>query len=112
MFLAGYAAYKYVVAAPPEFSAAYAQSVAILVLLTGVMPFILAMVSLRVINPGHMARLIIGLLVGLVACVGGYALFWTLFLASIDRGPPVDAVAIRGVGWGLAQGAIAVLMRR
>lgn len=107
VFLAGYAAYKYLVAAPPSFSPAYAQSVAILVMLTGVAPFLATFLILKVARLGHVPQMVTSLLLGLALCVAGYALFWFLFLSSLAQGPQLVEVAPRGIGWGLAQGALA-----
>lgn len=107
VFLAGYAAYKYLVAAPPAFSPAYAQSVATLVVLTGIAPFFGAYLILKIARLGHVPQMATGLLLGLALCVAGYALFWLLFLSSLVDGPQLVEVATRGVGWGLAQGALA-----
>lgn len=107
IFLAGYAAYKYLVAAPPSFSPVYAQSVAILVVLTGVVPFLGTFLVLKVFSLGHIPQMATGLLLGVLLCVAGYALFWFLFLSSLAGGPQLVDVATRGIGWGFAQGALA-----
>ncbi len=108
VLLIGYAIYKYSVAAPPVFSQGYAQSVAILVFITAVAPFLIAVTSLKSIRLGLVMHIAAGLLLGLAACVGGYALFWKLFISGTGaEAPAVAEVALRGVGWGLAQGALA-----
>ena len=107
IFLAVYSVYKYSVAAPAEFSLVYAQSVAILVAMTGVAPFLLAYIGLKTIGVRGVEGSVWGLLIGLVACVGGYAAFWWFFIAPEGAAPAVYDVALRGVGWGLLQGGLA-----
>ncbi len=107
IFLAGYSWYKYSVAAPPEFSAGYAQSVAILVLMTGVAPFLIAYGVLKAVRLKRLSASLTGLIVGMLACVAGYAAFWWFFIVPGGAAPAVYDVAIRGVGWGLLQGGIA-----
>lgn len=109
LFLIGYAAYKYSVAAPPEFSSEYVQSVAILVLMTGVAPFLLAYLLLKMIKLRRLAASITGLLLGLVFCVIGYGAFWWFFIAPGGAAPALYEVAVRGVGWGLLQGGLAAV---
>ena len=109
LFLAGYSWYKYAVAAPAEFSPGYAQSVVILVLMTGVAPFLIAFGGLKVSGLRRFPAVAGGLVLGLVACVAGYAGYWWLFLAPNGGAPAVYDVAARGVGWGLLQGGIAAI---
>lgn len=109
IFLVAYSWYKYSVAAPQEFSAGYAQSVVILVLMTGVAPFVIALAALKVSNAKRFAAGVVGIVVGLVACVVGYAAFWWLFIAPAGAAPAAYDVAARGVGWGVMQGALAAL---
>ena len=109
IFLAGYAIYKYSVAAPPEFSAGYFQSVLTLVLMTGVAPFVVTYSLLKMLGLKGLAMTATGLVVGLTACVFGYAAFWYFFIAPAGSAPAVYDVAIRGVGWGLLQGGLAAL---
>lgn len=109
VFLAGYSWYKYQVAAPAEFSSAYLQSVAVLVLMTGVAPFFLALATAKLIRVSGLARIALGLIAGLVFCVAGYAEYFTLFIAGNVPGVTLIDVALRGAGWGLAQGALAAM---
>lgn len=111
-FLVAYAVYKYSVAAPPAFSPAYAQSVAILVAMTGVAPFLLALAALKALRLEGVVGLVAGLVFGLVFCVAGYAAFWALTISASGAPVPMTAVAVRGVGWGLLQGGIAAFAAR
>jgi hypothetical protein len=96
---------------PPEFSSDYAQSVAILVALTGVAPFVLTQLLLRALKLRGLAASIAGLVSGLVFCVAGYAVFWLLFIGPSGVGAPAMMdVAARGVGWGLLLGGLASLV--
>ena len=109
IFLAVYSVYKYNADLPSEFSPAYVQSVGILVAMTGVAPFVLAHFGLKTIGVRGIAGSLLGLLMGLVACVGGYAAFWWFFIAPQGAAPAVYDVATRGIGWGLLQGGLASL---
>ena len=109
VFLAGYAIYKYAAAAPPAFSPAYAQSVAMLVALTGVAPFLLSLGALKALRLKGVAGAAAGLLLGLVLCVAGYAAFWAVIIAPSGAPVAMTAVAVRGVGWGLLQGGLAAI---
>lgn len=109
IFFVFYAWYKYSVAAPATFSSAYAQSVVILVLLTAVPPFLVSYLALRATGLRGFTGVLFAAAVGLVLCVAGYAAYWWFFLAPIGGAPAVYDVAPRGVGWGLAQGALAGL---
>lgn len=104
-----YAYYKYAVAAPDEFSAAYAQSVAVLVLLTAIPPFILGLAFVRGMALRGFVGVMAAAFVGVILCVAGYAAYWWFFLAPIGGAPAVYDVAPRGIGWGLAFGALAGL---
>lgn len=106
-FLIGYAWFKYSAAAPPEFSIAYAQSVAILVVLTGIIPFIAAYALLKAWPLGWLGSRVTGLLIGLIVCVGGYAAFWAFFISPSAPDVSLASVAVRGIGWGLVQGGLA-----
>ena len=109
VFLVGYAAYKYSVAAPPEFSQAYLISVVILVALTGVAPFLLTFGALKAIRAKGLVNSAAGLVLGLAFCVAGYAAFWALVISPSGAPVALTAVALRGVGWGLLQGGLAAL---
>ncbi|GJL95794.1 MAG: hypothetical protein DHS20C05_21990 [Hyphococcus sp.] len=109
VFLIGYSTYKYSVAAPPSFSPEYAQSVAILVLLTGVAPFLLAYLLLKLSRMNRFGASVVGLLLGLVFCVIGYGAFWWFFIAPGGQAPALYEVALRGVGWGMLQGGLAAI---
>ena len=108
IFVVGYAWWKYQAAAPDEFSMGYARSVAILVALTGVAPFLIAFIILRSAPLKRIAASITGVLLGVVLCVGGYALFWKLFISPYG-GPEMIDVATRGIGWGALQSALAAI---
>jgi hypothetical protein len=110
LFLAGYSVYKYSVAAPPEFSTQYAISVAILVAMTGVAPFLVALGLVKGLSAKGFAGSAIGLITGLVACVGAYAAFWALFIQPTDAEIAMTAIATRGIGWGLLQGGLASII--
>jgi len=112
VFLAVYAAYKYQAAAPPAFSPAYAQSVTILVVMTGVAPFAFTLAALKALRLKGAANAAAGLALGLVFCVAGYAAFWAVVIAPSGAPVAISAVALRGVGWGLLQGALAALVAR
>ncbi len=107
IFLAFYSWYKYSVAAPPEFNVDYAHSVAILVLMTGVAPFVLSYGVLKIAGLKRFSAMLTGLFVGLIACVAAYAAFWWFFIVPGGAAPAAYDVAIRGVGWGLLQGGLA-----
>ena len=107
IFLVGYSWWKYSVAAPAEFSAAYAQSVAVLVLMTGVVPFLLTFGAIKAAGVRGVAGGALGLIFGAIFCVGAYAAFWALFIAPSAADVAVTEVALRGVGWGLLQGGLA-----
>lgn len=109
LFLAGYAAYKYSVAAPPQWSPAYATSVAALVALTGIAPFIASLLAGTAAPGGFAARLVVGAVVGSAVCVAGYAVFFYLFIAPNAPNADVLDVARRGVGWGALQGVLGAL---
>lgn len=109
LFLAGYSYYKYAVAAPPEFSAEYAQSVVLLVALTGVAPFFFAFFMLKALKLKRLAASGVGLLLGVGACVAGYAAYWAMVIEPAGIDAPLTAVAMRGIGWGLLQGGLAAI---
>ena len=109
VFLAGYSIYKYSVAAPAEFSQAYAISVAILITLTGVAPFMLTFGALKSLHAKGFANSALGLVLGLVFCVAGYAAFWYVSIAPSGADVAMTAVAMRGIGWGLLQGGLAAV---
>lgn len=109
IFLGVYAFVKYSAAAPPLFSAAYAQNVAILVAMTGVAPFALCLVAARAIPGGTPVRLTAAAILGVVLCVAAYALFFVIFIQGAAPGANIADVAKRGVGWGALQGLLAAL---
>ena len=109
LFLVVYTYVKYAAAAPPQFVADYAKSVAILVALTGIGPLIVSFLAARLAPFGLALRLVVSAIVGIVACVGAYALYFKLFIAGAAPGVEVFDVAKRGVGWGALIGAIAAL---
>ena len=109
LFLGFYAWWKYQASAPEEFSASYVQSVAILVLLTGLAPFLLVFGLLKAARLKRFAASIVGVMFGVVFCVAGYALFWKLFIAPYGGGPEMVDVAVRGIGWGALQGGLAAI---
>lgn len=113
VFLLVFGAYKYFAAAPAEFSMAYAVSVAILVVLTGVVPFVAALFLASRASEGAVA-LLIAVFVGLVTCCAGYAAYWALFIQPSGADVPVIAVALRGVYAGPIEGLLAtsILMSR
>lgn len=108
IFLVFYAWWKYQAAAPAEFSVGYARSVAILVGLTGVAPFLLTFLVVKAAPLKRFAASISGVLLGIVCGVAGYALFWKLYISPYG-GPEMMDVALRGVGWGALQGAMAAI---
>ena len=109
LFLAGYGYYKYAVAAPPTFSPEYAKSVALLVVFTGVAPFVFALLWLKTLKLNRLLASAVGLLLGLVACVAGYAAYWAMVIEPAGIEAPLTAVAMRGIGWGLLQGGLAAI---
>jgi len=112
IFLAAYAVYKYGAAAPPTFSPAYAQSVAILVAMTGIAPFLISLSVLTSLRLKGVANAAAGLAFGLALCVAGYAAFWAMIIAPTGAPVALSTVALRGVGWGLMQGGLAALAAR
>lgn len=109
LFLGVYVFVKYSAAAPPQFSAAYAQNVAILVAMTGVAPFLLCLGAARLIPGGTPVRLSALAIVGVVLGVAAYALFFVIFIQGAAPGADIVDVARRGVGWGALQGILAAL---
>lgn len=108
VFLVAYSWWKYTAAAPDAFSSTYAQSVLILVALTGVAPFLLTYLILRMTGMRGLKSGLFGVVLATALCVGGYALFWYMFIAS-SGAVPVISVALRGLGWGALQGGLASL---
>ena len=109
-FLVGYSFMKYGAAAPPSFSGPYARSTAILVFLTGVVPFVGTIGVQSMLRDRAMWIVAVASVVlATVLCVLGYAAYWSLFLADVPGVPGVVNVAMRGVPWGLAMGLIATL---
>lgn len=109
VFLSVYGFVKYSAAAPPVFVAAYAQNVAILVALTGVVPFIVCLGVARMMSGALPVKLVVSAFVGVVVCVGAYALFFKLFIEGAAPGVNLVDVAKRGIGWGAIEGALAAL---
>lgn len=112
VFLAFYAWWKYTSAAPAEFSTVYAQSTAVLVFLTGVVPFLLTWGVLKRGTPSGPLAALAGVALGALFCVAGYALYWMIFIAGNLGAPAIYTVAARGIGWGIAQGALASIAAR
>lgn len=113
VFLACYAGYAYLSAAPVEATPAYVQSIAVLVLLTGVAPFLATLGVLKFSGArGGPVAFTVGLVLGLVVCVAGYAVYWQFVLAPQGGAPAVYHVIQRGIVWGLLQGALAALAAR
>lgn len=108
LFLVFYAWWKYQAAAPDVFSVGYAQSVAILVGLTGVAPFIATLLILKAAPLSRIPAGAVGVVLGVLGAVAGYALFWKLYISPYG-GPEMMDVALRGIGWGALQGAIAAV---
>lgn len=109
LFLVVYAYVKYAAAAPPQFVAGYAKSVAILVAMTGVAPFLLSLGVARAVPNGLAVKLISSTIAGVVFCVGAYALFFKIFIEGAAPGADIIDVARRGIGWGAIEGALAGL---
>lgn len=108
VFLAGFAAFKYLAAAPPEFSSGYAISVAILVILTGVLPYALAVLfASRAGTRG--GAWITATLVATIACCAAYAGYWAVFIAPSGADVPMLAVALRGLYAGSLEALLAAL---
>lgn len=109
VFLIAFAAFKYWSAAPETFAAGYAISVGILVMLTGVIPFVLAsQIGKR--QGSTIMRWVASLGVGVVTCCLGYAAYWALFIEPNGADVPVIAVALRGLIAGPIQGILAGLL--
>lgn len=113
LFLVGYAGLK--VMAVPEAAAAldagYLVSTAIVTLITGVAPFVLAWLLVRG-QPRTASRLALGVLAATTLCVVGYAGFWYFFIpADPAIRPPLGVVAQRGLLPGLVMGTILMTHR-
>lgn len=106
VFLLLFAAFKYFSAAPEGFSPAYAISVAVLVFLTGVIPYFLARLLAGKVDPAA-ARWIAGIVVALLACCAGYAAYFKLFIEPQNLGVAMSDVALRGIYAGSIQGVLA-----
>jgi hypothetical protein len=108
-FLGVYAFIKYTAAAPPVFVPEYARSVAILVMLTGVAPFLASLGVARITGGALPVRLIVGAAAGAALCVAGYALFFKLVVEGAAPGANIVDIARRGLGWGAIEGVLAML---
>ncbi|WP_299192113.1 hypothetical protein [uncultured Erythrobacter sp.] len=109
VFLLAFGAYKYLIAAPPEFSIGYMVSVAILVVLTGVIPFVVA-AWLAGKMPSPAGQWVVAIAVALIVCCAGYASYWALFIAPTGADVPMQAVALRGIYPGAIEGILAGLL--
>ena len=109
LFLVVYTYVKYAAAAPPQFVADYAKSVASLVAMTGVAPFLLSLGVARAVPNGFAMKLASSTIAGVVFCVGAYAVFFKIFIEGAAPGADIVDVARRGVGWGAIEGALAGL---
>lgn len=109
LFLAVYFYVKYAAAAPPQFDPGYARSVGILIGLTAFPPFLICLAAGRAFGANPAARLVALALLGSAICVGGYVVFFQMFIAGAAPGAQLIDVAKRGIGWGALQGALAFL---
>lgn len=108
VFLFAFAAFKYLGAAPAQFSSGYAISVTVLVVLTGVLPYAIARwLAGRHSHTG--SRWATALVVGSLLCCAGYAGYWVLFIQPSGASVPVTAVALRGLIAGPIEGVLAAL---
>lgn len=108
VFLAGFSAFKYLSAAPPAFDPNYAVSVAILVVLTGVAPWAIA-IGIGKQFDGTLARWVAALITAVVACCSGYGLYWAMVIGPNFPEVPMIAVALRGLISGPIEGLLAGL---
>jgi hypothetical protein len=109
VFLIAFAVFKYSSAAPETFAAEYAISVCFLVMLTGVVPFVLAsQVGKR--QGSTIMQWLASLGVAAVTCCLGYASYWALFIEPSGADVPVLAVALRGLIAGPIEGILAGIL--
>ncbi len=80
--------------------------------MTGVAPFALTYIAVQLSGLVDVAAGVLGLVLGLAFCVTGYAGFFVLFIAGNAPDVTLIDVAMRGVGWGLLQGALAAIVAR
>ena len=108
VFLIAFAAFKYLSAAPDAFSSQYAISVVILVVLTGVIPFVVAArLAGRVGSTS--SRWGVAMVSALIVCCAGYAGYFKLFIEPQNLGVSMSDVALRGIYAGTIQGVLAAL---
>jgi hypothetical protein len=109
VFLVAFSVFKYTSALPDGFSIQYMISVCILVVLTGVVPFVLAsLVGKRLASTGMRWTATFG--VAVATCCLGYAAYWALFIQPSGAEVPVLAVALRGLIAGPIEGLLAGLV--
>ena len=108
VFLILFAAFKYLSAAPSTFNVGYLVSVVVLVVLTGVLPFVLASFIAGKAE-GSVASWVTALGVAVIACCAGYAGYFKLFIEPQNLEVSMWDVAFRGIYAGSIQGILAAL---
>lgn len=110
LFLIGYAIQKYMAAAPPIFVPEYLGIVLLLVLITGVIPFLLAWLGLTGVK-SFPAFPILTFVTTIGLSALAFSLFWYFSVRHYPNAPPLLELARRGLAPGLFMGAILVLNR-
>lgn len=110
VFLIAFAAFKYLSAAPEAFSTGYAISVVILVILTGVLPYLIAR-HLAVAVPGTIGRWLAAIVLGTVACCLAYGVYAAVFILPAGQAnlQTLMPIALRGFIAGPVIGLLAGL---
>ena len=106
VFLILYAAQKYLAADPGTFVPQYVFTTAILVVLTGVIPFFVGRFVFDRTGSGIGVASIASLLVPLVLTAIGLAIYFFMFIAPQNLGLSVMDVLPRSLTPGLVQGAL------
>jgi hypothetical protein len=100
LFLVYYIYDKYMGAAPEAFNIAYAKTVAIIVLLTAILPFIISYFSIKAVKGA--GSYILALLLPTICSALGYAVFFYQFIAPFTSEVELMQVVPRSLIPGLA----------
>jgi len=107
LFLIYYIYDKYMGAAPETFNLAYAQTIAIIVLLTAVIPFIISSFLVKIVKGA--GGYILALLLPTVCSALGYAAFFYKFIAPFSSEVELMQVVPRSLIPGLAISLILIV---
>ena len=107
LFLIYYIYDKYMGAAPETFSLAYAKTVAIIVLLTAIIPFIISYFLLKIVKGS--GGYILALLVPTICSALGYAAFFYKFIAPFTSEVALMQVVPRSLIPGLGISLILIV---